>query len=122
MASLLLPIIYLAFISLGLPDAVLGSAWPSMYEGLGAELSWAGVVSMIISACTIISSLCSERLNTALGTGKVTALRRTAHGGGAARLFRFRGQFWQLCLLAVPYGLGAGQRGFRAQQLCRAAL
>ena len=45
MASLLLPIIYLAFISLGLPDAVLGSAWPSMYEGLGAELSWAGVES-----------------------------------------------------------------------------
>ena len=107
MASLLLPIIYLAFISLGLPDAVLGSAWPSMYEGLGAELSWAGVVSMIISACTIISSLCSERLNTALGTGKVTALS-VLLTAVALLGFSFSGQFWQLCLLAVPYGLGAG--------------
>ena len=62
MASLLLPVIYLAFISLGLPDSLLGSAWPSMVGQLGADLSWAGIVSMIISACTILSSLCSERL------------------------------------------------------------
>ena len=55
MASLLLPIIYLAFISLGLPDALLGAAWPTMYPQLGAQVSWAGGVSMIISACTILT-------------------------------------------------------------------
>lgn len=107
MASLLLPIIYLAFISLGLPDALLGAAWPSMYAGMGADLSWAGIVSMIISACTILSSLASARLNTALGTGKVTAysvlLTALALLG-----FSFSGRFWQLCLWAIPYGLGAG--------------
>ena len=55
MASLLLPIIYLAFISLGLPDALLGAAWPTMYPQLGAQVSWAGGVSMIISACAMRS-------------------------------------------------------------------
>ena len=74
MVSLLLPVIYLAFISLGLPDALLGAAWPSMYPQLGAGVSWAGGVSMIISVGTIVSSLASERLNTRLGTGRVTAL------------------------------------------------
>lgn len=69
MASLLLPIIYLAFISLGLPDALLGAAWPTMYPQLGAQVSWAGGVSMIISACTILSALASDRLNERLGTG-----------------------------------------------------
>lgn len=107
MASLLLPIIYLAFISLGLPDALLGAAWPSMYTLMGADLSWAGIVSMIISACTILSSLASARINTALGTGKVTAysvlLTAVALLG-----FSFCGRFWQLCLWAIPYGLGAG--------------
>ena len=73
MFSFLLPVIYLAFISLGLPDALLGAAWPSMYQPLGADLSWAGAVSMIISAGTIVSSLASDRLNSRLGTGKVTA-------------------------------------------------
>ena len=68
MASLLLPIIYLAFISLGLPDALLGAAWPTMYPQLGAQVSWAGGVSMIISACTILSALASDRLNERLGT------------------------------------------------------
>ncbi len=63
MASFLLPIIYLAFISLGLPDALLGAAWPTMYPQLGAQVSWAGGVSMIISACTILSALASDRLN-----------------------------------------------------------
>ena len=107
MASLLLPVIYLAFISLGLPDSLLGSAWPSMVGQLGADLSWAGIVSMIISACTIVSSLCSERLNARLGTGGVTAgsVLLTA----AALLgFSTCTRFWQLCLWAVPYGLGAG--------------
>ena len=107
MVSLLLPIIYLAFISLGLPDALLGAAWPSMYPQLGAGVAWAGGVSMIISAGTIVSSLASERLNTRLGTGRVTALSVATT---AVALFGFSicTQFWQLCFWAIPYGLGAG--------------
>ena len=107
MVSLLLPVIYLAFISLGLPDALLGAAWPSMYQPLGAGLSWAGAVSMIISAGTIVSSLASDRLNGRLGTGKVTA---GSVALTAVALFGFSTctAFWQLCLWAVPYGLGAG--------------
>lgn len=69
MVSLLLPIIYLAFISLGLPDALLGAAWPSMYPQLGAGVAWAGGVSMIISAGTIVSSLASERSTPASALG-----------------------------------------------------
>ena len=107
MVSLLLPIIYLAFISLGLPDVLLGAAWPSMYPQLGAGVAWAGGVSMIISAGTIVSSLASERFNTRLGTGRVTALSVATT---AVALFGFSicTQFWQLCLWAIPYGLGAG--------------
>ena len=107
MASLLLPVIYLAFISLGLPDALLGSAWPSMYTELGALLSWAGIVSMIISVGTIVSALCSERLNLRLGTGGVTFLS-VMLTAVALLGFSLSTSFWQLCLWAVPYGLGAG--------------
>ena len=74
MVQLLLPIIYISFISLGLPDSLLGSAWPSMYPALGVPVSYAGLISMIISFGTIVSSLNSDRLTRALGTGKVTAL------------------------------------------------
>ena len=107
MIQLLLPIIYLAFISLGLPDSLLGSAWPSMYPLLGVPVSYAGILSMIISFGTIVSSLNSDRLTRALGTGKVTAF---SVGMTAAALFGFSisTQFWMLCLWAVPYGLGAG--------------
>ena len=107
MVSLLLPAIYLAFISLGLPDALLGAAWPSMYLGLGAGLSWAGMISMIISAGTVVSSLASDALTARLGPGRVTAI---SVGTTAAALFGFSTctAFWQLCLWAVPYGLGAG--------------
>ena len=107
MIQLLLPIIYLAFISLGLPDSLLGSAWPSMYPALGVPVSYAGLISMIISFGTIVSSLNSDRLTRALGTGKVTAF---SVGMTAAALFGFSisTQFWMLCLWAVPYGLGAG--------------
>ncbi len=62
MYSFLLAIIYAAFISLGLPDSLLGSAWPVMHEMLGVPVSWAGLVTMIISAGTIVSSLFSDRL------------------------------------------------------------
>ena len=74
MVQLLLPIIYISFISLGLPDSLLGSAWPSMYPVLGVPVSYAGLISMIISFGTIVSSLNSDRLTRALGTGKVTVL------------------------------------------------
>lgn len=107
MIQLLLPIIYLAFISLGLPDSLLGSAWPSMYPLLGVPVSYAGILSMIISFSTIVSSLNSDRLTRALGAGRVTAI---SVGMTAAALFGFSisTQFWMLCLWAVPYGLGAG--------------
>lgn len=107
MIQLLLPIIYVAFISLGLPDSLLGSAWPSMYPLLDVPVSYAGILSMIISFGTIVSSLNSDRLTRALGTGKVTAI---SVGMTAAALFGFSvsGRFWMLCLWAIPYGLGAG--------------
>ncbi len=107
MTSLLLAIIYIAFISLGLPDSLLGAAWPSMYGGLGVPVSYSGIVSMIIALGTVVSSLQSDRLTRLLGAGKVTAI---SVGMTAAALFGFSisGQFWMLCLWAVPYGLGAG--------------
>ena len=107
MTSVLLGIIYLAFISLGLPDGLLGSAWPSMYGELGASVSWAGIVSMIISAGTIVSSLASDRVTKRFGAGMVTAVSVCMT---AVSLFGFSmsSAFWQLCLWAVPYGLGAG--------------
>ena len=73
MVNLLLSIIYLSFISLGLPDALLGSAWPSMYKEFNVAISYAGIISMIISAGTIISSLQSDRLTKKFGAGKITA-------------------------------------------------
>ena len=107
MTSLLLPLIYLSFISLGLPDALLGSAWPSMYTELNVPLSSAGLISMIIAAGTVVSSLMSERMTRRFGPGKVTAfsvgLTAVSLGG-----FALSSSYWQLCLLAVPYGLGAG--------------
>ena len=107
MVQLLLPIIYISFISLGLPDSLLGSAWPSMYPALGVPVSYAGLISMIISFGTIVSSLNSDRLTRALGTGKVTVLS-VAMTAAALFGFSISTQFWMLCLWAVPYGLGAG--------------
>ena len=75
MLHLLLAVIYLSFISLGLPDALLGSAWPSMYGEFNVPVSYAGVVSTIIAVGTVISSLQSDRLTRALGAGKVTSIR-----------------------------------------------
>ena len=105
--SLLLGVIYLAFISLGLPDSLLGSAWPSMYGPLGVPMSFAGVISALISAGTIVSSLMSDRLTNRWGAGRVTAI---SVGLTAAALagFSASASFWALCLWAVPYGLGAG--------------
>ncbi len=107
MTHLLLIIIYLAFISLGLPDSLLGSAWPSMYQELNVPLSYAGIISMIIAAGTIFSSLQSDRLTYKFGTGKVTAASVLTT---AVALFGFSvsHSFIALCLWAIPYGLGAG--------------
>lgn len=107
MIHLLLPIIYLAFISLGLPDALLGSAWPSMYPQLGVPVSYAGMISMIIALGTIVSSLMSDRLTLRLGAGKVTAIS-VAATSIALFGFSFSNSFLALCVWAVPYGLGAG--------------
>lgn len=107
MIHLLLAVIYLSFISLGLPDSLLGSAWPAMYGELGVPVSYAGIISMIIAAGTILSSLQSDRLTRKLGTGKVTAISVAMT---ALALFGFSSShsFWMLCLWAIPYGLGAG--------------
>lgn len=107
MIHLLLVIIYLAFISLGLPDSLLGSAWPTMYPEFGVPFSYAGVISMIIALGTIISSLQSDRLTKKLGTGKVTALS-VATTAIALLGFSVSHSFWMLCIWAIPYGLGAG--------------
>ncbi len=107
MVNLLIAIIYISFISLGLPDGILGSAWPSMYEGLGVPVSFAGVVTMIISGGTILSALFSERAVSRLGTGLVTAIS-VAMTAFALFGFSVSSEFWQLCLWGIPYGLGAG--------------
>lgn len=107
MIHLLLAIIYLSFISLGLPDALLGSAWPTIYQEFEVPVSYMGIISMVISAGTVVSSLMSDRLTLKLGTGKVTAFSVALT---AAALFGFSvsSSFWMLCLWAIPYGLGAG--------------
>lgn len=107
MFQLLLAIIYMSFISLGLPDSLLGSAWPSMYGEMGVPVSYAGIISMIIAMGTVVSSLQSDRLTKRMGTGKVTAFSVMLT---AIALYGFSvsSSFGQLCLWAVPYGLGAG--------------
>lgn len=105
--NFLLGIIYLSFISLGLPDALLGSAWPKMYLEFQVPVSYAGAISMIIALGTILSSLLSDRLTRKFGTGVVTA---TSVGITAFALWGFSisHSFWMLCIWAIPYGLGAG--------------
>ena len=107
MIQLLLAIIYISFISLGLPDALLGAAWPTMCLEFGVPVSLAGVISVTIAMGTVISSLMSDRLTLWLGPGKVTAF---SVGLTALALFGFSvsNQFWHLLLWAIPYGLGAG--------------
>lgn len=107
MFNLLLAVIYLAFISLGLPDSLLGSVWPTIYQEFNVPVSYAGAIFMIISAGTIFSSLQSDRLTKSLGTGKVTAFSVLMT---AVALFGFSisHSYWMLVLWAIPYGLGAG--------------
>ena len=107
MASILLVIIYIAFISLGLPDSLLGSAWPVMHQDIAAPISYAGIITMILQGGTIVSSLASDRMTRKFGTGLVTAVSVGLTACGMLG-FSLSHAFWQLCLLAVPYGLGAG--------------
>jgi len=106
-STILVIIIYLSFISLGLPDSLLGSAWPSMYGGLRVPLHYAGYISMIIAGGTVISSIFSERIIRRLGTGIVTALS-VLMTAVALLGFSFSSVFALLCIWAIPLGLGAG--------------
>lgn len=107
MASLLMALVFLAFVSLGLPDSLLGAGWPVMHVALQVPSGWAGTISMLIAGSTIVSSLASDRLTRRLGVGLVTAgsvlLTALALWG-----FSLAPNFWALCVIAVPYGLGAG--------------
>ena len=105
--TILLIIIYLAFISLGLPDSLLGAAWPSMYPSMGVPISYAGIVSMLVAGGTIISSLFSDKLIRRFGTGMVTFMS-VLMTAGALLGFSLNNEFYILCLLAIPLGLGAG--------------
>ena len=107
MVHLMLAVIYLSFISLGLPDGLLGAAWPSMYPELNIPVSYAGIVSMIICGGTVTSSLLSDRLTHRFGAGLVTVV---SVGMTAAALIGFSvcDTFGALCIWALPYGLGAG--------------
>lgn len=107
MYSLLLAIIYLSFISLGLPDSLIGSAWPQMHLDLGVSVSSAGIITIIISLGTIISSFFSNSLINKLGTGLLTAISVLLTAIGLIG-FSFASAFWMLVVFAIPYGLGAG--------------
>jgi len=107
LSTILLLLIYVAFISLGLPDGLLGAGWPSMYIALNVPLSFAGYITMIIAGGTIISSLFSSKLIYRIGTGWVTAISIFLTALGLFGFF-MSSEYWHLCLWALPYGLGAG--------------
>lgn len=107
MYSLLLALIYLAFISLGLPDSLLGAGWPVMHLDLGVEVSYMGIVTMVISGGTIVSSLLSDRLTRKFGARWVTVVS-VFLTAAALFGFSFSDRFWMLILFSIPYGLGAG--------------
>lgn len=105
--TMLLIIIYVAFISLGLPDSLLGSAWPSMHISMDVPISYAGIISMLISGGTIVSSFFSGKIIRRFGTGAVTTIS-VLMTAGALLGFSFSNNFYLLCLWAIPLGLGAG--------------
>ena len=107
MYSFLLALIYLAFISLGLPDSLLGAGWPVMHTELGVSVSFMGIISMVISGGTIVSSLLSDKLTHKFGTRAVT-VTSVLLTVAALFGFSFSVSFSMLIIFAVPYGLGAG--------------
>ena len=107
MYTLLIAIIYLAFISLGLPDSLLGSSWPVMHNDIGVPLSYLGVIAMIVSGGTIISSLASDKITKKFGTNIVTTF--SVFLTAIALLgFSYANNLWTIILFCIPYGLGAG--------------
>ena len=107
MYTILILIIYLAFISLGLPDSLLGAAWPIMHQDIEASISFMGILSMIVSGGTIISSLFSNKITDKFGTAKVTTV--SVFLTAIALLgFSYSNNVWMLILFAIPYGFGAG--------------
>ena len=107
MVSLLLVIIYISFVSLGLPDAILGAAWPVMYPAFDVPVSWMGVITLIMSAGTVVSSLFLDRLVRKFGTGLLTACSVAVTAIAMAGFASAR-SYWELLFWAIPYGLGAG--------------
>ena len=107
MFSILLPLIYLSFISLGLPDGLLGAAWPLMSPQMGVPLSSMGILSFTIAMGTVVSSLLSDRVTRKFGTGLVMVFS-VATTAAALAGFSFSREFWQVWLWAIPYGLGGG--------------
>ena len=107
MLTVLLVIIYIAFISLGLPDAILGSAWPTLHQDLGVPMSYAGVVTMIVAGGTIVSSFFSGKVIKKFGTGKVTTFSVFLTAAALLGIY-FSPSFIWICILGIPLGLGAG--------------
>ena len=107
MYTVLISIIYLAFISLGLPDSLLGAAWPMMHQNIGTSISFMGIISMVISGGTIVSSLLSDKLTHRFGTQWVTTVS-VFMTAVALMGFSYSNSLWMLILFALPYGLGAG--------------
>lgn len=107
MGSLLLAVIYLVFISLGLPDSLLGSGWPTMQTAFGVPSSYAGYVSMTVSFMTILSALLSPWMIKQFHTKWIVIVSIFLTVLGLLG-FSICGQYWMLFLFAIPYGLGAG--------------
>lgn len=105
--ALLLAVIYLAYISLGLPDSIFGSAWPAMHPALGAQVSWAGAFTVLTSSCGALSSFASGQLIRRFGTYRVTIVSILLTVAGLLGM-SLAGSFGTVCLMAIPLGLGAG--------------
>ena len=107
MATVLLIVIYIAFIGLGVPDSLIGSAWPAIHTQLNIPVEAVSVITFLISGCTVLSSMFSAKILNKLGTAKVTAFS-TAMTAAALLGFSFTSSFWFMIPLAIVLGLGAG--------------
>lgn len=107
MTTILLVFIFIIFIGLGLPDSLLGSAWPAIYPDLGLPVSFANFITVIVSLGTVTASAFSSKLINRFGTGKITAIS-TLFTAAALLGFSFSGSMLWFCLLALPLGTGAG--------------
>lgn len=107
MATLLLIVIYIAFIGLGVPDSLIGSAWPAIHTEMAIPVEAVSILTLLISGCTVLSSMFSAGILNKLGTAKVTAFS-TAMTAFALLGFSFVPSFWFMIPLAIVLGLGAG--------------